>query len=88
MHSTPLLALILPLLALLTAPATAIGNCKCQDSSGQYNDLTERCCMYELTGVYHGDQHHQCSSWSGSLSENRFHVCCGTFGRVGAYCWN
>ncbi|KAI9050649.1 hypothetical protein LZ554_005806 [Drepanopeziza brunnea f. sp. 'monogermtubi'] len=55
----PLLTkLIAPLIA-LAASANAIGNCKCQDPSGQYNDLTGRCCTYEITGSYHGDQYHQ-----------------------------
>ena len=53
-----LFKIVTPILA-ITTTVTAIGNCKCQDSQGQYNDLTERCCAEQFSGVYHPDQHHQ-----------------------------
>ncbi|PVH74612.1 hypothetical protein DL98DRAFT_593942 [Cadophora sp. DSE1049] len=86
MQPKRLVSVVTPLSILITT-VNAIGNCKCQDSKGQYNSLTRECCTYQFTEVYHGDQHHQCSSFSGSLSKSAFEDCCKYLGAGGAFCW-
>ncbi|KAK3946685.1 hypothetical protein QBC32DRAFT_225552 [Pseudoneurospora amorphoporcata] len=74
-------------------------NCKCQDPSGtgpQWNDLTEEACDTQLPGesgeclltkVYHGDQHHQCSSFACCIDSGGFNQFCKDRGAPGAFCW-
>lgn len=45
-------------LALLAATVQAGYNCKCQDDRGQYDILTQDCCLQNV-GKYRGDLNHQ-----------------------------
>ncbi|KAG4411849.1 hypothetical protein IFR04_015012 [Cadophora malorum] len=91
MQLTRLIKLVAPVLAFV-ATTTAVGNCKCQDhNGGQYNDYTEECCYQQVNGQYHGDQHHQCSSWTTDLMGIAFDYCCKEQAHdnsLYAFCWN
>ncbi|PVH68394.1 hypothetical protein DL98DRAFT_599568 [Cadophora sp. DSE1049] len=91
MHFSTIFKTLAPLLALAaTVAANGTGNCKCSDSNGQNNEATEFCCNRQgWSAKYHGDQHHQCSSFSNELNPNEFKICCKYFYNVGdVFCWN
>jgi len=83
------------ILAFFTSSALAVKNCKCQDSGGQYNSLTDTCCDYEVVNlgkdIKYPGSNHQC--WDNhlltkSVDGGKFAWCCQQLGVGGAYCWN
>ncbi|TFK47185.1 hypothetical protein OE88DRAFT_1738871 [Heliocybe sulcata] len=75
--------------ALFTTSALAGYNCKCQDSNGQYNELTAECCNAQNNPLisYPGGNH-QCTSSVNAIDSGAFVQCCQGKGVGGAYCWN
>ncbi|KDQ10095.1 hypothetical protein BOTBODRAFT_501291 [Botryobasidium botryosum FD-172 SS1] len=68
-------------------------NCKCQDSRGQYNSLTQTCCSKDpkagdIVAVYYPGPNHQCTSPYNSIDSGAFVQCCQNEGVGGAYCWD
>ncbi|KII92006.1 hypothetical protein PLICRDRAFT_50455 [Plicaturopsis crispa FD-325 SS-3] len=76
--------------SMFTSGALAGYNCKCQDSNGQYNDLTSSCCAAQVKPFndIHGlGPNHQCVSDANAIDSGAFVQCCKDAGVGGAYCW-
>ncbi|KDQ56770.1 hypothetical protein JAAARDRAFT_194733 [Jaapia argillacea MUCL 33604] len=77
--------------AFFIGSALAGHNCKCQDSNGQYNELTAECCddQGEIGGLlYYPGPNHQCTSPTNLINSGEFVTCCQSKGVGGAYCWD
>jgi len=87
-----LFQVIYVIFALFTTSALAVDNCKCQDSYGQYNDLTEACCDEQTWSSYalYPGPNHQCTDDTlyKSIDGTEFDQCCKDRGVGGAFCWN
>ncbi|KDQ65084.1 hypothetical protein JAAARDRAFT_64869 [Jaapia argillacea MUCL 33604] len=77
--------------ALCASSALAGYNCKCQDSRGQYNELTRYCCEQQpswITGVFFPGPNNQCVSALNHIDSGAFVQCCQGQGVGGAFCWD
>ncbi|TFK47184.1 hypothetical protein OE88DRAFT_1666501 [Heliocybe sulcata] len=76
--------------ALFATSALAGHNCKCQDSNGQYNALTQYCCNQQpsISDIYYPGPNHQCTSPGNEINSGDFVTCCQGQGVGGAYCWD
>ncbi|KIV91470.1 hypothetical protein PV10_06006 [Exophiala mesophila] len=75
-----------------TTLAAMYENCKCQDGSVQWDDITEAACLKyfqadhllpnsksrcgEFYPYYAGDRSHQCNAWSACIDEDDFSAFC------------
>jgi len=84
--------IIIFLISFFSFGALAGHNCKCQDSRGQYDQLTVICCGKDPKAnpgiVYYGGGNHQCTSPFGAIDSGAFVKCCQNEGVGGAFCWD
>jgi len=77
-----------------SASTIAIENCKCQDANGQYNSVTNICCIEQVeqgtSELRYPGKNHQCydTDWfTYEVDGTEFDNCCKLFGIGGAFCW-